>query len=129
MIASLSCIIYAAVTEDEPKDFDSTKLSKTQASLIPIFFGLIGAMIMSKRIALPINNYTGFDIGIDSCIVEFFAYTLMLVPTYISGNYTFGWFDTILGTVAGLLIAAGRIAITMAVSEGLEDLAMSLMST
>ena len=64
-------------------------------------------------------NYSGFDMGIDTCMIEFFCYQFFLYSLYNSEDFTIGWYELGLGTVAGLFICAGRIAIAVAVSIGL----------
>ena len=64
-------------------------------------------------------NYSGFDMGLDTCILEFAAYQFFLIPLYNSEDFTIGWEELGLGTFAGILIAAGRISIAVAVSIGL----------
>ena len=87
-------------------------------ALIAILCGFFGALVMSKRHVFP-ANYSGFDMGLDSCILEFFAYQFLLNPLYYNDSMI-GLEESAIGTVAGLLIATGRIAIAEAVSIGFD---------
>ena len=125
MIAAVSCITIAAASEKEPEDFDTNDtmgLSKISAALLAILCGFLGALCMSTKhvfIRKYKANYSGFDMGLDTCILEFFAYQFFLIPLYNSEDFTIGWEEIGLGCVAGLFIATGRIAIAVAVSIGL----------
>ena len=65
------------------------------------------------------SNYSGSDMGVDSSLVEFFVYTLFLIPLSQVEGFEMGSREIGLGALAGVLICCGRIFISVGISVGL----------
>lgn len=63
------------------------------------------------------SNYSGVDMGIDASMIEFAIFCVALYP--LSQEMTVGWRELGIGAVAGCLICASRILISIGISTGL----------
>lgn len=130
MIACIVCIsLEAAGKEDDDVDLeeslddgdDTFGLSKSMAGILAICCGLTGALLMSTKhlfIRMYKSNYSGIDMGFDSAILEWTLFLVLLIPLSQT-DFTFGWKEIAIGSIAGILITCGRICIAIAVSVGL----------
>ena len=75
------------------------------------------------------NSYSGVNLGIDSTIFEYMIFTFFLIPLMQREDFQPDTREIIIGSLAGCLMASGRIFISMAVSLGLAAPAQALMST
>ena len=126
MIACVLCISLAAASKkEEDEDFDSDDtmgLSQGMAGTLAILCGLLSAILMSLKhllIRLYKKTFSGVDQGIDSSILEFGLYCLLLIPLSNAEDFTLGWKEIGIGAGAGFLICTGRIFISIGVSIGL----------
>lgn len=55
----------------------------------------------------------------DAGILELLIYCLFLIPLSQDPTFELTWFDLMIGSLAGILVNAGRILIAIGVSEGL----------
>jgi len=79
-------------------------------------------MAMSTKhlfIRLYKSFYSGLDLGVDATIFEFIICWFILIPLLQDPEFEYGWYEVIIGSIAGALVALGRIFISVAVSEGL----------
>ena len=65
------------------------------------------------------SGYSGFDQGIDSGLLEFLIYCFILIPLSNDPDFTLTWTDLMYGSLAGILVNAGRVLIAVGVAEGL----------
>ncbi len=88
-------------------------------------------MMSTKHLLIRLykKTYSGIDQGIDSSVLEFILYSFFLIPLAMQDDFTLGAKELAIGAVAGTLICAGRIMISIGVSIGLAAPAQSLMST
>lgn len=132
MLSCVLCISLAASkggkTDYNPDD--AMGLSQTAAGLLAVSCGLLSAIFMSTKhlfIRLYKSNYSGVDMGVDASGLEFLLLSFFLIPLSYTFEYT--WMDLLIGSIAGILIASGRICISIGISVGLAGPAQSLMST
>ena len=91
------------------------------AGMLAILCGLSAAIMMSTKhlfIRLYKSNYSGVDMGYDSSMCEFFLMMFFLIPLSQSEEFTITYQDILVGSIAGILICAGRICISIGVSVG-----------
>ena len=104
--------------------------SQTAAGVLAILCGFVAACLMSTKhlfIRMFKSNYSGVDMGIDASMIEFAIFCIVLYP--LSQEMTIGWRELGIGAVAGCLICASRIFISIGISTGLAAPAQALMST
>ena len=132
MIACVICISMAA-TKGDKEDYDTNEslgLSQTASGIAAVVFGILSAIFMSTKhyfIRQYKSNYPGVDMGIDSGLIEFMIFSILLIP--LRDNFAYTWTDLLIGSIAGILGCLGRIFIAIGISVGIAGPAQSLMST
>ena len=95
--------------------------------------GILAAISMSTKhvfIKLYKGFYSGADLGVDATIFEFSICCFLLIPLLSEeADFEYGPKEVIVGSIAGMLVALGRVFISIAVSAGLAAPAQALMST
>jgi len=111
---------------------DSNGLSQKVNAFFAIMFGFLAPVLMSTKHVFirKFKNqlgYKGFNQAIDSNIVEFALFSLLLIP--LSYRFEFTLKDLVIGGIAGTLASLGRVFIAIGVADGIAGPAQAMMST
>ena len=101
---------------------DETGFSQSVSGILAVLCGLAAAIMMSTKhfiIRLYNKNYTGYDQGIDSSIIEFFIFMFFFFPLLKDPIVDLSYTDMVIGSIAGCLIASSRILLSIGISKGL----------
>ena len=141
IVFSISCVVCisvaAANTNEESigEAYNPDKawgMAQHAAGILGVACGIMAAICMSTKhvfIKLYKSFYSGVDLGVDATIFEFLICTFFLIPLLQEPDFEYGQKEIIVGSIAGMLVALGRVFISIGVSEGLAAPAQALMST
>jgi len=119
MFFTVGCVVCLALdsANRKPAPGSGTETIYAFYSLICAFFVPIGFSMKHYLIRKYKGSYDSNHLPFDSAILECIS-CAVFVPFYLSekGGYTFESFA--LGSVAGILMVAGRIFVAMSVAEG-----------
>ena len=127
----LGCVGILSLNGSSKPNVGETGVDQRYYAFLSVACGLISPLALSiKHIFIRFykSGYNTWDMAIDGLILEYSIY-IMLAVYYILILGSFSIYDMLMGCLASVFLMSGKIAIAMAIAEGLAGPATSLTNT